>query len=337
MKVGFRFGLVHSPVRPIGTVALITRLDHVKSTESLESVLTQHDKHSVFDYLLKLLPGHQACLDDQAVRVLCENVSVRFAACPQILLLAARCCVAAKRRGSITSLLPVYALLELMLPNLYQTPNIQVVRAIRVASNFEWTSVTDTLITEALRGARLSSYSAMDISELIHSANVMLRNCTESDVHERIEFLINSLYNEVLSRKHSINIKNEISSNRHVRAMKPQDLSLIASSNILFVLRDIKNINCRNVIRDILKSRETCEDDAFFGSSLLHLVSVSDSLLLTASSESRGDDWKVHKRILKAIYRKVGTSHVSNPFLDACVRKLDAQYGAKKDILKFIR
>jgi hypothetical protein len=331
-----RFQLLHSPVRHVASGALLTKSNRDKIMKQIETITVTQDQREVVDTLLKCLPHAKTALDDQAVRILCENVSTSFVGSPQVLLLAARCCVAANRSGSVTSLLPVYGLLELILPDLHQRPNIQVVRAIRVASEMEWTSVTEALFNEALKKTRVCSYSAMDISELIHSANMMYRKCIEQDNHERVELLMNTLFNEVVARRHSIIIKNEISSKRHVRAMRSQDLSFIASSNILFVLRDIGNISCRNVLRDILRSRETCEDDAFLGSPLLHLVSVCDSLLFTASSESRSEDWKVHKRILKAIDHKLGAFNAKNPFFEECVRKLEVQYGPKKIISRFI-
>jgi hypothetical protein len=275
-------------------------------------------------------------LDDQAAMEICSKISELKSPQAAVLVTAGRCIVTAFRRGRVTDLEVVRQMLNTLVPILNDTRNIYVTRAVRMASFLPWSSDSEILIAEASRPNRISSYSAMDLSELIHSLHKWKTVVSDEHALLSIDRLFTVLLSELSSRQHLLRVKNQIVSNSRLRPQHGQDLSFIAVSNILFAIRTMGPSISRSILRDVLKSTELTEDDAYRGATILHLVSVCDSLLLTGSADSQQCDWKVYRRILKELKRKQSFAGDENPFVSACVMKLMTQYSNKKLLIGFI-
>jgi len=279
------------------------------------------------------IPGD---FDDHVTSILCTQILKTFPSNPAVILPTARLCIAAHKRGLVSDLRPIKSMLDTLIPELHSIPNIYMSRAVRAASALEFGELIETLVTEASRPVRVSSYSAMDLSELIHSVHSMRMKCMGSEQRDTTMKFLTNLLDELSSRRHSLKITNEISSVAHVRSAKAQELSFIAVSNILYTLRDVDASGCRSVLRDLLISRESTDDDAFRGATRFHLVSVCDSLLVNGKSSDDEADWKVFKRILKELDRKSKIANEHNEYIDGCIQRLVARYGRKKRLLGFI-
>jgi hypothetical protein len=290
----------------------------------------------VVKILLDLQSNFPGDFDDHVTSLLCTQILKTFPSNPTVILPTARLCIGAHKRGLVSDLRPIKCMLDTLIPELHSIPNIYMSRTVRAASALEFGDLIETLITEASRPVRVSSYSAMDLSELIHSVPTMRMKCMGSEQRDTTMKFLTNLLDELSSRRYSLKITNEISSFAHVRSAKAQELSFIAVSNILFTLRDVDASGCRSVLRDLLMSRESTDDDAFRGATRFHLISVCDSLLVNGKSSDDEADWKVFKRILKELDRKSKTANEQNEYIHGCIQRLIARYGRKSRLLGFI-
>jgi hypothetical protein len=188
-----------------------------------------------------------------------------------------------------------------LLPEIHSIHIARCLRAARVLVKDQSGGRRDlikVLIEEAGRPLRLASYSATDLSELIHSA-YQLR---EVDL-ELLSSFHNQLIHELVSREPFLRIKNLINKK------DPQSLSMIGVSNILFASRQSPNCErLTSLFSRLLGSKTVTETMAIEGSTTFHLVSILDSILrngcATSVHHSGIRSWKAVKRIVPVIVSK---------------------------------
>jgi hypothetical protein len=176
--------------------------------------------------------------------------------------------------------------------------SIHIARCMRAVSNLERLRMEDsgeyvkTLVEEASMPLRLSSYSATDLSEIIHSVHQL--NRIDEDT---IRAFQEKLFQELVSREPFIRIKNEL------HKKDPQSLSMIGVSNILFVSRHNPDLSDEvgSMFGRLMGSKKITESVAIEGSTIFHLVSILDSLIMLESYTSVR---KAIKRIVPVIIAK---------------------------------
>ena len=168
-----------------------------------------------------------------------------------------------------------------------------VARGLRAASILVPTRRSEKLISgfvnEAARPERVPHYTAMDLSELIHSACEIYKRCgsdTGSVYGERLRQILStllfSLAEEFAGRESSIKVRLHKSSRRETEVMTIQ-----AVSNILYSVSEIEKVSERDfwgvlhrkcVVTAIhLVGRHT-EDEAYRSCQVHHLMTLLDAL-----------------------------------------------------------
>lgn len=174
--------------------------------------------------------------------------------------------------------------------------------------------ILESLIAESVRPARLESFSAMDLSEVLHSFAIIVSN--NKDILTRISprtfsCFIESLLREFLQRSSFINIQLT-----RKNTGDRQWLSIQAVSNILFALSIIRTAIGDIVAEDIEKKIvELCNDlicnhcdkIALQSCQPKHVLSILRSQIVLNSQTTRSEE-KAFRLLLAELIRKNGVS-----------------------------
>ena len=192
-----------------------------------------------------------------------------------------------------------------------------IARGLRAASvlgsNEKSGRVISMLVREASQSIRVPHYSAMDLSELIHSGFQIIVAWEKDeqltgfeDVVGSIILMINDLAREFLARKSSIQIRLHKRSRRETEVV-----SIQALSNVVFVLYHLRNTHGGEWIEIYREGAEAIfsllgeqtEEEAFRSCQVHHLMTFLESALL--SNCQRSASWaRVVRKLVRELDRR---------------------------------
>ena len=158
------------------------------------------------------------------------------------------------------------------------------------------------LLEQAVKKERISSFSAMDISEVCHSVDKIKRGITnETHLTHRLDFLLQKLFQELLDRRDYMRVQLD---KRHKR--DDQWLSIQAISNILYATRGYGgDASLRGEVAELLLNlcAYHAEVDALKSCQPIHVVSIIESCI-TASHLKHPSELRAFKKLLDELLRK---------------------------------
>ena len=198
--------------------------------------------------------------------------------------------------------------------------------------------ILESLIAESVRPARLESFSAMDLSEVLHSFAIIVSNnkvfLTRISSHTVSRF-IESLLREFLQRSSYINIQ-LTRKNRGDR----QWLSIQAVSNILYALATLRgnagDIVAKDIEKEIVKLSNDlicnhCEKIALQSCQPKHVLSILRSQIILNTPTTRNEE-KASRLLLAELIRKGGVSEVRDrDDLSEILRNLETRWSTCSD------
>lgn len=172
----------------------------------------------------------------------------------------------------------------------------------------------DIFIREAQTTGRIESFSAMDLSEILHSLITIPADELTPDSLRGIESFAHSLFREFVGRALSIKVVIE-----PIKRTDPQSLTIQALSNIGYAFSKLKERLPKGVperfTREIGESLTTiiadhCSKDALQSAQPFHLVSLTRTII-SCSDDVFENETKCLSRIFTALLRKKSTVDMS--------------------------
>lgn len=198
------------------------------------------------------------------------------------------------------------ALLSASVPHLPGAHGVYLARAFRAVSVLSGTSeremLIESLLQEADRKERIISFSAMDISEICHSAIRIRRNNEPgSSSIPQLDSFVNRLLSELLDRQHNLRIQLTRRSRRDDQWLSIQAVSNILYSTCTIVSEPDLGRQIAGLMMDLC-SRQA-EREAVASCQAIHLISIIQSTL-TLSAEILPHELRCFKKLLDELSRK---------------------------------
>ena len=193
-------------------------------------------------------------------------------------------------------------------PSMHSVYIARALRAVTGIDEGQGADILRSLVMEASRPNRITSYSSMDISEMVHSIQKLLRmNGHSTDAQGELVSLFNALLKEFVERRLYVKIELKKRSRAHSQSLTIQGLSNIAYSvsrvKATFPVADRVLCDLFPILLDLLinhtqpESIEACQ--------IMHLVSLMESLLsLCGTHAVTEEEYRCFKLLLQEFVRK---------------------------------
>jgi len=231
----------------------------------------------------------------------------------------------------------ICSLLELSEPSWPQMHSVFVVRALRAVSLTAETSRRDSilskLIAEASRRERVSNYSLMDVSEILHSISTISHRADHT-VSQPILDLFQKLIIELLERQSYMKVVLLVTGKK-----TPQSITIQGLSNIAFAIDKMKKLfpehsfdSVTPLIRDLIANHT--EPDAFLACQPVHLVTLLRSIAVESVCS---DELKGAKKLVKEMKRKKELGLFDSDVIEETLSFLRERYAGNSKGLRFIK
>lgn len=230
----------------------------------------------------------------------------------------------------------ICSLLELSEPSWPQMHSVFIARALRAVSltagTFWRDSILSKLIAEASRRERVSNYSVMDISEILHSIST-ISEWADPAVSQPVSDFFQELVIELLERQSYMKVALSVTGKK-----TPQSITIQGLSNVAFAIDKMNKLfpqlsldSVTSLIRNLIANHT--EPDAFQACQPVHLVTLLRSITVEFISS---DELKGAKKLVNEMKRKKVLGHFDSDVMDETLSFLRERYVGNSKGMRFI-